>query len=425
VDLLSYIPLLVGGGCAIVAIQIARRRGARSLRLYSFLMVAAMLLAAGSAVTALIRAALDGAPFLFVPVALLVVLAILVAVHLLGALSANRDEREPDPAAQRAVSRRVTAIVAIVLALLAVTVGWIASMVAAAVFPDDPVAATAVVIGVLALGAIVFVPQLALGRVIRLRQSTSEERAPVSAEVADAIYHSGLAAAMRAFEIRRASTRLLLLVAAAGLALATVALMPLWVPMLAGGQPATIAPWLRGTIAVAIAGLLLVAGGYTLVAPAVLDQISRYRWSGLSEAELSAVRRRRVRQAFPGARFPAALEGTGRVLPMLTISPSKLVSLEVVPLASLVDAAAAPLDEYVEAFSIGADKRLPSIDDMDDEEGVVVILKIARACVEAHSAGQRFDAFLEDDETLRVVAVGADDYEEFPSSLAHEIARSL
>ncbi|EIC07791.1 hypothetical protein V8Z69_17785 [Microbacterium aurugineum] len=40
-------------------------------------------------------------------------------------------------------------------------------------------------------------------------------------------------------------------------------------------------------------------------------------------------------------------------------------------------------------------------------------------------AGTYNAAFLEEDATVRILAVGTDDYEVFPSALAHEIARGL
>lgn len=97
-----------------------------------------------------------------------------------------------------------------------------------------------------------------------------------------------------------------------------------------------------------------------------------------------------------------------------------------VELGSLEDLDAIPLDEFVEAFQDGTASKLPSIDDMDDDEGVVIILLLARALKAAYGDGMRFDAFLDDeDDTVRILVAGDGDYDDFPAPLAHEIAQNI
>ena len=67
-----------------------------------------------------------------------------------------------------------------------------------------------------------------------------------------------------------------------------------------------------------------------------------------------------------------------------------------------------------------------SIDDMDDDEGVVIILLLARALKAAYGDGMRFDAFLDDeDDTVRILVAGDGDYDDFPAPLAHKIAQNI
>ena len=77
-------------------------------------------------------------------------------------------------------------------------------------------------------------------------------------------------------------------------------------------------------------------------------------------------------------------------------------------------------------FQDGTASKLPSIDDMDDDEGVVIILLLARALKAAYGDGMRFDAFLDDeDDTVRILVAGDGDYDDFPALLAHEIAQNI
>lgn len=431
-DLWSYIPLAVGCVSALLGMSQLRRQpstGATRRRAWRW-MGAAMILCGGASVYSIMKAVVsDGQIVLLLPAALIVALVVVVIVRLRPEIASASSDK---PAAPSWTMRAVTLIIA---ALGVFFVGWIAANFAASFFPDDRdearAAGTVVAAIVVGIAVLIAVPLFVIDGMTRARQRVSETRPPVSAEVADKIYQSGVDAAQAGYRISQATTRVIIFAGVGAFFCFLVgATLSHWVVGVGESGSAGALSGLSGVLATvaAVAGGILVVGalGFVLVGPSVWQAMARLRLSHLSVAERDAARQRRVSNAFPGARFPDALAGSLRTLRALTIAPSRLVSLEDVELGSLEDVDAIPLDEFVEAFQDGTASKLPSIDDMDDDEGVVIILLLARALKAAYGDGMRFDAFLDDeDDTVRILVAGDGDYDDFPAPLAHKIAQNI
>lgn len=487
----TYLPMIIGAGVAVVGLFYAGRHQdtSRGRWTYAYTLSAALvLISISSAATSIVKG-LDGQPYLLV-VGVLVIALSGVVIHQLLDYARSADNEGAIAAYRRRSRVRWPAIIALGALMLLIIVGGFAGELAANAAPGNPALQGWVTAS--SVGGMVLITSPLWGLYIatvrrQKRSETSSQRVkdykfvdeagtvlqrtcreetvvdgqlhtrftqsdrgsagrqvqrkpktrhPLSAEVADTIYDSAVKATRQAVDARIASPKVLLLgLISIGGVVVLMLIFPLILGSLGEGEPSTPA-WLLWLSAALIVVLTLATIMFGMFAPVFYQMLSRYRFAGLSHAELAEASDRRTRRALPAPRSPHAdtLQGNHDLVRAVTIAASGLVTQETVELGVLAGAPSLPLDELVEFFTTGASTELTrtlyqdmsSVAEDDDGQYVslLTVLRVAAALSKIHGENQRFDAFLVDG-GVTVLAAGATEYENVLSSTAHALARAM
>lgn len=425
-SLLFYVPLYLGLGFAIFGIFYRRRHpdSPRGLRVMILSFTVALIACLGTSAVSLGTQIADGATGLIVPLLLMAVLGLLSLLTVRRALRGKPSTTEAAEHAERRSSARMTLILATIAALPAYGAGYGAGTWLMVIYPNAP--QLNLILGVAAASAVVLalVPWVVVEIRAAARRRAVANGHPASPEIVEHVMTKAKVARLDSLMgYGQSPYRTVIFGGIAVFAiLALPAIMQILVTQLEtlSGTASSIDMSLVQAISIVVVLVAIVAGLIVwFLVPTLREANTELLLSALSpEQRLRwAVR---ANPALAGRhRFPDRLTDPRRSIRVLTIGESGVVVLEEIPAGDL-------LLEHSESLDGSDDEGY--LEDLVDDDGQpdvedVKILRVLIALVNA-AGHQRFDIFeLEHSrQGVHVVAVGDDDYLDFPEDLARSLA---
>ncbi|MFH8253275.1 hypothetical protein ACH3VR_23110 [Microbacterium sp. B2969] len=430
----SIAPMYLAAGMVLVGMIYGRRHpgSQRARRLMAFLLVGALVLCAGTVLVTMGRAIIvDGATGLIVPLVLIVTLMVLSSITALKGLQPRPATTTADEHEGRKWSARLTLTVAVFVALMAYGAGFLAGYWISQLKPELEGmnlilgTASAVVVG------LTLVPWVVVKyRAARRRRAVAIGH-PASAEGVEHVMKKATAARLAA-DLGSYSFNPSRVVIFGGLSIVAILALPALVQLLfttvdklprdssSSSGIASIQPSIdyatMQTIAIACALLLVLAGliGYMLT-PLLLDVRVEYQLAALSPQQRLQWESEQRSEFHGGHAFPLKLMDADRSIRVLTVTAAGDVQLEQLPAGTLLRMRSQP----VLAPSDAEQADLEFVEDLD--EGLQSVSRVLLSLQE-HMGSREFDLFGEEPaSTLHIVAVGADDYLDFPEDLAAKL----
>ena len=424
-SLWTYLPVYLAGGLFIVgAVYQHRHPGTeRARRFMAILLMVALVLCFGTVLVNMVRAIfVEGAIGLIIPLVLIVALGILSSITAFKALRPRPATTTVSESEGRKSSARVTLMLAVIVALMAYGAGFFAGYWITQLKPE--LEGMNLILGAVsvALVALTLVPWGIVKYRAALRRHRAAHGHPASSEGVEYVMKKATAARL-ASDLNYYSFSPYRPLILGAVAVFAVLMMPALLRLVfslqgdSGEGPAPSFDFATlQVVSIAFALLLVLVGlvGYML-APILLEVRVEYQLAALSPAQRlqweSAQRSERLREH----QFPRKLADPDRSLRVLTVTAAGEVLLEQLPAGTLLRMHSEPVTDPSES-------ELADLEFLDDlDSGLQSVARVLLSLRE-HMGSREFDLFGEEPaSTLHIVAVGADDYLDFPDDLAAKL----
>lgn len=423
----TYFPICIALGLFLTGMLYQRRHPdserARSVMLV--LAVSAVLICGVQGVIALgWWVFVERVPGMFVPLVLLVVLIAFISTAMFSLIQPRPVTTAAVRSADRSSMTRFAIAASLVVALLAYGIGYFAGDWAGRLNSGMPdLALPGGILGLLVVVASM-VPWFVLKCLAARRRHIAENALPASAEVIDRVMEEVAEAQLDersfySYSPLRPIITWCVAVLLGGVLLFLIPLIPAWISDATGEESSVNSGFVQvGIVAMAavIAWILLVT---FFLLPLLRGARSEYLAAALSDGDRLRGEAKLLRESAQH-RFEARLTDPNRSIRVLTISGSGTVRLEQKPAGDLLWEYSSPLagDEDDEAED---DVDFP-LDDLTRGDQSIV-----RVLVALYDRGgeYEFDIFeARYGSEVHIVAVGADDYRDFPQDLAQDLTVS-
>lgn len=423
-SLWTYLPVYLAGGLFIVGIVYERRHpgSERARRLMSILLGVALVLCFGTVLVNMGRAILDGATGLIIPLVLITALMALSAITTFKGLQPRPATTTDAEQEGRRSSVRGTLTLVVFVALMAYGAGFLAGNWISQLKPE--LEGISLTLGAASVGvvAIALVPWAIVKYRAALRRRAVANGHPASPEGVEHVMKKAAAARLAADLNYGSFTpfRPLILGAVAVFAvLMAPALMRLVSTMLGEttGEPTSAFDFATiQTISIVLALLVVLVGliGYMLV-PVLLEVKVEYQLAALSPQQRLQWEGEQRSEHLAEHQFPRKLADPDRSIRVLTVTASGDVQLEQRAAGTLLRMHSEPVPDPEET-------ELADLDFLDDlDSGLQSVARVLLSLRE-HMGSREFDIFGDEPGvTFHIVAVGEDDYLDFPDDLAAKL----
>ncbi len=357
--------------------------------------------------------------------------------------------RSPAPASRGSVfSRPPTSLLGLAVAavssvLIGYALGWMIGQMGTQFLKTDEFLTTILCIAGAVIAAAAMTPVL----VIRLRAAAQHRRVidsdqPMSYEVVD---HAMKVAGRSALQSYSSSTTTIWILGGVLLIGVTMLIVPMiWrlIQTLPGGTGAdgseikpVIPDFLSGAVGPILVVVLFAGMIFALVnvfcVPLYQEATRELAFAGLTDEQREEAVHRLFRTPI-AHRFASKLRGAGRTIRVLTIRGDGTVITETLPGTELLKQESSPLYLEEGEDEPAAGDELENIDELelsDEERNIIDVMRRIHDRLDdpahAHLGLKNFDVFERGREQLHIVAVGDDDYQDFPDEITQDIRDAL